>query len=172
MRKCSGRTRVLAAVSLVLALSLLASCSSDSPSNPPAPTVIVISDGEHHLGDNPGSEGQTYDGDFTLSGSFGDIELSIKFLYPNNAGQSGPEIDSPPDIMVNGEKVGLFPSDFPDNDCVSQYREYECDVTLTSDATAVAVEGLNTIQVVAQGVAHPGDDDFVFTDLEVHVYED
>jgi hypothetical protein len=151
---------------------MLASCSSSNPSDAPAPTVIVVTDDEHHLGDNPGSEGQTYDGEFTLSGSFGDVGVSIKFLYPNSAGQSGPEIDSPPDIMVNGEKVGLYPSDFPDNECVSQYREYECDVTLTRDATAAVVAGLNTIQVVSQGAAEPGDDDFVFTDLKVIVERD
>jgi len=155
----------------LLLVSLL-SCSSDDPSGPGTPTVIVVTDDEHHLGDNSGSEGQTFAGDFTLSGSFGDVEVSIKFLYPNNAGQSGPEIDSPPDILVNGDRVGLFPSDFPDNGCVSEYREYECDVTLTRDATGVVVAGLNTIQVVAQGEAHPGDDDFVFTDLEVLVYSD
>jgi hypothetical protein len=99
------------------------------------------------------------------------VDVRIKFLYPNNAGQSGPEIDSPPDIIINGEKVGLYPSDFPDNaQCISQYREYECDVTLTRDATAAVVAGLNTIQVVSQGAAHPGDDDFVFTDLVILVH--
>ena len=161
---------------IVLSLAascLLVSCSSSDPSGPGVPTVIVVTDDEHHLGDNAGSEGQTYDDSFTLSGSFGDVKVSIKFLYPNNAGQSGPEIDSPPDILVNGEKVGLYPSDFPDNaQCISQYREYECDVTLTRDATDEVVEGANTIQVVAQGAAHPGDDDFVFTDLEILVYSD
>jgi hypothetical protein len=43
---------------------------------------------------------------------------------------------------------------------------------MTRDATAAVVEGQNTIQVVSQGAAHPGDDDFVFTDLEVLVYQD
>jgi hypothetical protein len=164
----------LASVALLVAAScLLGSCSDSSPSDPDVPNVILITDEEHHLGDNPGSEGQTYDGNFTISGSFGDVEVSIKFLYPNSAGQSGPEIDSPPDIMVNGAKVGLYATDFPDNaGCISQYREYECDVTIVRDATAEAVQGVNTIQVVAQGVAHPGDDDFVFTDLRVVVYPD
>jgi hypothetical protein len=164
-------SRALVALTVVAAACLLVSCSSSNPSDAPAPTVIVITDGEHHLGDNPGSEGQTFEGGFTLSGSFGDVDVRISFLYPNDAGQSGPEIDSPPDIMVNGEKVGLYPSDFPDNaQCINQYREYECDVTLTRDATAAVVEGLNTIQVVSQGAAHPGDDDFVFTDLVILVH--
>jgi hypothetical protein len=148
------------------------SCSSN-PSDPKSPTIIVITDGEHHLGDNPTADGLTYEDDFTVSGSFGDVEVSIKFLYPNNADQSGPEIDSPPDIMINGEKVGLYPSDFPDNPgCINQYREYECDVTIVRDATSAVVEGNNTIQVVAQGAAHTGDDDFVFTDLSVIVHAD
>ena len=173
MRTSLSGSHLPVALILVVATCLLASCSSSNPSDAPAPAVIVVTDAEHHLGDNSGSEGQTYEGSFTLSGSFGDVEVRITFLYPNNAGQSGPEIDSPPDIMVNGEKIGLFPVDFPDNEqCVSQYREYECDVTLTKDATEAVVEGLNTIQVVAQGAAHPGDDDFVFTDLEVLVYSD
>lgn len=167
------RASSFACVVLLLVVSCaLLSCSSN-PSDPESPTVIVITDGEHHLGDNQGSEGQTYDDDFTLSGSFGDVEVSIKFLYPNSAGQSGPEIDSPPDIIINGERVGLSPSDFPDNaGCINQYREYECDVTLVRDATSAVVEGDNTIQVVSQGAAHPGDDDFVFTNLVVIVHED
>ena len=157
--------------SLLAAACLLVSCSSSSPIDSPVPTVIVISDDEHHLGDNEGSEGQTYEEDFTISGSFGDVEVSIKFLHPNDAGQSGPEIDSPPDIIINGVRVGLAPSDFPDDPgCINQYREYDCDVTITLDATSAVVADSNTIQVVAQGEAHPGDDDFVFTNLKVLVY--
>ena len=160
-------------VSLLAVTCFLASCSSSNPSDPPTPTVIVISDDEHHLGDNEGAEGQTYEENFTISGSFGDVEVSIKFLHPNDAGQSGPEIDSPPDIIVNGVRIGLAPADFPDNPgCINQWREYDCDVTITKDATSAAVADSNTIQVVAQGAAHPGDDDFVFTDLKVLVYPD
>ncbi len=159
--------------SLLAVTCLLVSCSSSNPSDSPVPTVIVISDDEHHLGDNAGAEGQTYEDNFIISSFFGDVEVSIKFLHPNSAGQSGPEIDSPPDIIINGERVGLAPSDFPDNPaCINQWREYDCDVTITRDATSAVTVGNNTIQVVSQGAAHPGDDDFVFTDLKILVYPD
>jgi hypothetical protein len=45
-------------------------------------------------------------------------------------------------------------------------------VTIVNDATSAATEGNNSISVVAQGAAHPGDDDFVFTDLKILVYPD
>lgn len=172
LRSGIGRLSLLNVVLFVAASCLLVSCSSSSPSEPQTPTTIVVTSGEHHLGDNSGSEGQTYESDFTVAGSFGEARVSVKFLYPNNAGQSGPEINSPPDILINGERVGLAAGDFPDDGCVSQYFEYDCDITITRDATSAVVEGDNTIQVVAQGEAHPGDDDFVFTNLKVLLYED
>lgn len=145
------------------------SCDSKNPVRS-EPLMITITADQHHLGDNTGSEGFEYAESFSISNGFNIATLQITFLYPNDAGQSGPEIDSPPEIQINDTVIGLAAGDFPDSaECISQYREYECDVTIFKQVTSYLVLGTNTIKVIAKGAAHDGDDDFVFTDLKIEL---
>lgn len=155
----------------VLVTVTMATYACSKKSNDPAPPrTVTVTAAEHHLGDNPSAEGSEYNATFDITGSFTSATCALTFVYPNAAGQSGPEIDSPPEIYINGTKVGLAASDFPDIPaCINAYREYECDVTLSVSATGAVIAGTNTIRVVAMGAAHAGDDDFVFKDLTVTV---
>jgi hypothetical protein len=86
---------------------LLLSCKNEKSTGPvqSEPILITVTDLEHHLGDNTGSEGREFAESFEISQSFETATLSITFLYPNDEGQSGPEIDSPPEIQINSIKV-------------------------------------------------------------------
>jgi len=150
-------------ISAVFILTTL-SCSSEEP------VSITITDETHHLGDNVGSEGVEYSSSFEITSTYESGILSITFLFPNDAGQSGPEIDFPPEIQINDQKVGLFPSDFPDNpDCINNFREYDCDVTISIEIADKIEMRNNTIRIISKGEAHEGDDDFVFTDLKIEL---
>ena len=156
----------------IFSFYIVLSCKSEKSTQPEQsePVLITITDSEHHLGDNTGSEGMEYSKSFDISESFDSATLFITFLYPNDAGQSGPEIDSPPEIQINNIKVGLYSTDFPDSsDCISQYREYDCDVTIMVDVFDELVVGTNVVKVISKGAAHDGDDDFVFSDLKIEL---
>ena len=157
---------------LFLILLLIISCNSDDTQNPirQEPLYVTIADEPHHLGDNDGSEGQVYSASFEITSSYVIAILSITFLFPNDAGQSGPEIDSPPEIQINDQKVGLTVSDFPENpECISQYREYDCNVTIFIGIADKIKIGINSIRIISKGAAHDGDDDFVFTNLKLEL---
>lgn len=156
-----------------LCFLILSGCSDDSgtSSNPTLVRTITVTDEPHHLGDNPGSEGTEYNSSFDVGTSFTSAKCSISFLYPNSSDVSGPEIDSPPEIYINDQMIGMLATDFPDQPgCISAYREYECDVTIRIGDGGTVISGTNTIRIVAMGAAHQGDDDFVFTDLKVLLY--
>ena len=148
------------------------SCNSDEAGPiKTEPLYITITGEQHHLGDNDGSEGAVFSGNFEVTSLYEIAILSITFLFPNNAGQSGPEIDSPPEIKINNIKVGLSTSNFPDRpECIPDYREYECDVTIFIGIAEHIKIGKNTVTVISKGAAHDGDDDFVFTDLIIELF--
>jgi hypothetical protein len=155
-----------------LIIIFIISCSSDDPQNPirTEPLYITITEEQHHLGDNQGSEGIEYSANFDVPSSYNIATLSITFLYPNDAGQSGPELDSPPEIQINDMRIGLSTSDFPDSSgCISDFREYECDVIIFKDIADEIKIGNNTVRIISKGAAHDGDDDFVFTDLKIEL---
>ena len=158
--------------SVFLILILIISCTSDNPQDPirQEPLYITITNEPHHLGDNDGSEGEVYSASFDITASYEIAILSLTFLFPNDAGQSGPEIDSPPEILINDQTVGLSASEFPENsECISEYREYECDVTIFIGIANQLKMGNNSIRIKSKGVAHDGDDDFVFTNLIIEL---
>lgn len=159
----------------ILALALmLPACGSDSagPSQP-VMDVITVTDQEHHLGDNPGAAGVAYESQFQLPTVVDSAFVSITFLYPNAAAQSGPEIENPPKVSVNATEIGLGTTDFPDNPlCVTGSgpdREYSCNLTVVLTASATVVVGTNAIRVESEA-ATGGDDDFVFSDLLVIIW--
>ncbi len=162
----------LLSVLLLVVLLFTISCNSDDPQDPikTEPLYVTISDESHHLGDNEGSEGTEFSANFETTSSYEIAILSITFLFPNDAGQSGPEIDSPPEIQINGQKVGLSVSDFPENsECISVHREYDCDITIFIGIADNIKIGNNTIRIISKGAAHDGDDDFVFTNLKIEL---
>ena len=161
-------------VALLTCIFTIISCDSDNTKEPikTEPLYITITDEPHHLGDNEGSEGVVYSANFEVNSTYEIAILSITFLYPNDAGQSGPEIDSPPEIQVNNQKVGLTASDFPENsECISVNREYECDVIIFTGIADKLKIGNNTVRIISKGAAHDGDDDFVFTNLKIELLD-
>ncbi len=113
--KGRSHLKACAAVCMLVAFSMLTlSCSSGDPSGPEWPVVMTVTDVQHHIGDNPGNEGQSWFGSFKVSVAFSQAEVSVKFLYPNSLGVSGPEVDRPPQILVNGEEqqAELFPGHY------------------------------------------------------------
>lgn len=158
---------------LFLLGALLPACTK-TPTEADAPIreEIVITEGLHHIGDNPGAEGDTYSASFQLATVVDSASLAITFLYPNPQGQSGPEIANPPQILINSIGVGILTSDFPVDACVTgtgDTREYSCDLTLTLPIADVLEAGTNQIEIISEA-ALGGDDDFVFTDLVLTVW--
>ena len=153
---------------------LLAACDSDSTApEDPVRQEIVVAAGAHHIGDNSGAEGTTFTSEFQVPSSFDSASVSISFLFPNALDVSGPEIDSPPRVTLNGSVLGLTPSDFPANPaCITGTgpgREYSCDISFSLPATSALEVGTNTISVISEA-ASGGDDDFVFSDVLVIVW--
>ncbi len=131
---------------------------------------VTISDESHHLGDNEGSEGTEFSANFETTLSYEIAILSITFLFPNDAGQSGPEIDSPPEIQINGQKVGLSVSDFQKILNASLLIANMIVILPFLSGLLITLKiGNNTIRIISKGAAHDGDDDFVFTNLKIEL---
>ena len=159
-------------LSAAMLLAMLA-CNDSSGPDGPTREQIVITDELHHLGDNTGAEGTAYTAQFQVAGAFDSATVSISLLHPNSLGVSGPEIDNPPQIALNGTTLGLAASDFPANAaCISGTgpgREYSCNITFTLATMGALTTGQNTIRVASEADTG-GDDDFVFTNLIVSVW--
>lgn len=152
--------------SLVVAL-LLNSCGGygDYGSNIISP--IVLSDSEHHVGDNSGAEGMSLSAEFEMPSSFSKVELEITFVHPDIDGTSGPDVDTPPEITINGNKVGVYPGDFSQfPDCITAAREFQCTITFVYDITEETRSGINTFQIKSIAF-YDHADDFTFSDVLV-----
>lgn len=170
----SVRVRSRLVFPALLIVTTLPACSDDSTSpRDPVRQDIVVSASAHHIGDNAGAEGTTYSATFNVSSAFDSATVSISFLYPNAFNVSGPEVDAPPQITLNGNLIGISTSAFPTGDgCITGTgpgREYSCNITFELPATNALQVGSNTIGVASEA-ATGGDDDFVFSGLAVTVW--
>jgi len=157
---------------LVTVVAFLISCEPNNPggSFKTDPLYITITEDQHHLGDNESSEGSEYAAHFDVQFSYEIAILSITFKFPNEHKQSGPKIDSPPEIYLNDKKIGLLSSDFLDSaECISTNREYECDITIFRNVKEQIKTGNNSIRIVSNSSLHNGEDDFVFKDLKIEL---
>ena len=100
----------LAAV--LLASFLVSSCIRNVDPGSTITSPIILSNQQHHVGDNPGAEGLSLYAEFEMPRSFRYAEMDVTFVYPDEDGTSGPDVDTPPEITINGYKVGTFSDDF------------------------------------------------------------
>ena len=128
---------------------------------------VIISNTEHHVGDNPGAEGLALSSKFTLPEGISYASLSITFVYPNSYGQSGPAVDSPPEITINNVKVGVWESDLRAHpNCIDADLEFICNITLSYNITEMVLGGTNTFKIKSTGWGDSADD-FVFSTVMV-----
>lgn len=128
---------------------------------------LVITERQHHVGDNDGAEGLLLTADFTMPSSFGYAELSITFPYPDAFGTSGFDVDSPPEIKINGNKIGVWASELtPYPNCIDSDRAFVCSITFSYDITAYLEGGNNTFSI--RSVSYLDNyDDFAFSDVYI-----
>lgn len=158
--------------SLLLAGFILAStassCGDYGSYGEEITSPIIISSTQHHVGDNEGAEGMVLSADFEMPSNFSFAELVITFVYPNQFDTSGPDVDSPPAITINGSKIGVWTSDleaFPN--CIDSYREFACTITLHYTITSLLVKGTNSFSIRSTGYLDNADD-FTFSTVAVN----
>ena len=128
---------------------------------------VIISNTQHHVGDNDGAEGLMLTADFEMPRSFQYAELSITFPYPDAFGTSGFDVDNPPEIKINGNKVGIWSNQLTQyTDCIDSDRSFVCPITFTYDITSYLTGGTNTFSI--RTVAYWDNyDDFAFSNVSI-----
>lgn len=128
---------------------------------------IIISDTEHHVGDNEGAEGLVLSIDFEMPASFENATISIKLPFPNSYGTSGFTSEYPPGIKINGNQIGIWTSQLSEYpDCIDEYADFICTITVNYDITEHLSSGKNSFEIRSVGnYGHA--DDFVFSDVIV-----
>ena len=152
---------------LLLLAVLLSSCFRNLDEEPTITSPIIISNQQHHVGDNPGAEGLSLYAEFEMPKNFSYAELDITFVYPDEDETSGPDVDTPPEVSINGYKIGTFKEDFLQYpECISDDREFHCTITFTFVVTDVLQAGSNEFRITSKAYLD-NYDDFTFSDVEV-----
>jgi hypothetical protein len=146
---------------------LFNSCFPTVDKEPSIASPIVLSNRQHHVGDNQGAEGLTLYAEFTMPNSFSYAEMDVTFVYPDADGTSGPDVETPPEITINGYKVGVFSEDFKQYpDCISADGEFHCSITFTFNITDELVAGSNIFRITSMAYLD-NYDDFTISDVVV-----
>lgn len=152
---------------LFLAALLVNSCFLNLDPEPLITSPIIISNQQHHVGDNIGAEGLSLYAEFEMPKSFVYAEMEITFVHPDEDGTSGPDVVTPPEITINAYKVGVFTEDFMQfPDCITEEDEFQCTIVFTYDITDVLLAGINEFRITSKAY---GDnyDDFTFSDVVI-----
>ena len=164
--------------------SLVSGCSdNDTPftSNVPVQDNIVLNSVPLHLGDNFTQAplyGPQFIGSDNVTGAFSSAILSVHFMgeiaWPISSPTttiSGVDIGPTPfptgvEVLFNGTKVGLAPSDFPNIPaCINVDNEYTCPFEFTVNVTTLVLKGQNEVTVRCVGTTNL--DDFVIDNVVI-----
>jgi hypothetical protein len=153
---------------IVFLVSLLvSSCFLLVDPEPAITSPIILSSQQHHVGDNPGAEGTSLYAEFEMPKTFSYAELEITFVHPDEDGTSGPDVDTPPEITINGYKVGTFTNDFLQYpECITEDREFQCTIIFTFDITDVLFAGSNEFRITSKAF-EDSYDDFTISDVVI-----
>lgn len=152
-------------LTLFLSSLLLNSCFIKLDSEPIINSPIIISNQQHHVGDNPGAEGISLYAEFEMPRTFIYAELEITFVYPDENGTSGPDVLTPPEISINDYIVGVFSEDFLQYpDCITEDDEFQCTIIFTYDITDVLFAGNNEFRITSKAYSD-NYDDFTISDV-------
>lgn len=152
----------------ILMVSLIINSCIPVDQDPIITSPIVLSNQQHHVGDNVGAEGISLYAEFEMPKSFWYATLEITFVYPDEDGTSGPDVETPPEITINGYKVGVYSSEFKIYpDCITEYDEFQCNITIVYDITNEVQTGNNEFRITSKAY---GDsyDDFTFSDVLIN----
>lgn len=165
-------------VLILLIGGLLSSCGDDDKAV--NSTSLVLNSDPLHLGDNANQaplHGVEFVGSDNVTRLFSSATLSVQFMgeidWPISSPTttiSGVDIGPVPfitgvEVLINGTKVGLDPSDFPTTPaCISVSNEYICPFEFTVDVTAEVVQGTN--EVIVRSL---DGDDFVIKDVVIRL---
>jgi len=157
----------LSFVALVLVSILINSCILNDDKDTGITSPIILSDKEHHVGDNEGAEGLSLYSEFEMPKTFRNAEMDMTFVYPDEAGTSGPDVETPPEITINGNKVGTYSSDFMKfPDCITKDKEFHCTITFTFIITDKLQAGSNVFRITSKAY-YDNYDDFSFSDVVI-----
>lgn len=164
--------------------SLVSGCSdNDTPftSNVPVQDNIVLNSVPLHLGDNFTQVplyGPQFIGSDNVTGAFSSAILSVHFMgeiaWPISSPSttiSGVDIGPAPfptgvEVLFNGTKVGLSPSDFPNIPaCINQFNEYTCPFEFAFNVTTLVLKGQNEVTIRCVGATNL--DDFVIDNVMI-----
>jgi hypothetical protein len=152
---------------VLLASFLVSSCIRPVDPGSTITSPIILSNQQHHVGDNPGAEGLSLYAEFEMPKSFSYAEMDVTFVYPDEDGTSGPDVDTPPEITINGHKVGAFSDDFKQfPDCISEEEEFHCTITFTFIITDELKAGSNEFKITSMAY-FDNYDDFTFSDVVI-----
>lgn len=154
-------------VAVLLMALMINSCLPDTEPEPSITSPIIISNTEHHVGDNEGAEGLSLYAEFEMPKSFSYAEMDVTFVYPDEAGTSGPDVETPPEITINGLKVGTFSEDFKQfPECISEDDEFQCSIIFTFIITDELKAGTNEFRITSKAFLD-NYDDFSFSDVVI-----
>ena len=152
-------------VTVFLVSLLISSCFPKVDQEPSITSPIILANRQHHVGDNEGAEGLTLYAEFEMPNTFSYAELDITFVYPDEDGTSGPDVETPPEITINGYKVGVFSNDFKQfPECISEDGEFHCTVTFTYSITDELQAGSNEFRITSLAF-YDNYDDFTISDI-------
>jgi len=154
--------------SIILFLFIVAgSCGDYGDYAEDITSPVIISNIEHHVGDNDGAEGLALSADFEMPSSFDYATISVTLPYPNSHGTSGFTSEYPPEIKINNSKIGIWESQLAEySNCIDEYGDFNCSLTVSYDITSLLSAGTNSFQIRSVGnYGHA--DDFVFSDVIV-----
>jgi len=153
----------LSFISLFLVSFLINSCVLNVDKDTGITSPIILSDKEHHVGDNEGAEGLSLYAEFEMPKTFRYAEMDVTFVYPDEAGTSGPDVETPPEITINGHKVGIYSSDFMKHpECITKDNEFHCTITFTFIITDKLQAGSNVFRITSKAY-FDNYDDFSFS---------
>lgn len=154
-------------VAAILILLPLYSCLFNVDKEPTITSPIIISNKQHHVGDNEGAEGLSLYAEFEMPKTFSYAEMDVTLVYPDEFGTSGPDVETPPEIAINDYKVGILSDDFKQYpDCISEDGEFHCTITFTFDITDELQAGKNMFSITSMAY-DDNYDDFTFSDVVV-----
>lgn len=134
----------------------------------PIGSPIIISDSEHHIGDDPGASTLAVSSEFEMPSDFRYAEISITLPYPNSSGTVAWTSEYPPVFKINGNVIGILPNQLtPYQNCIDENADFVCPFTFTYDITSIVSVGTNIFYVRSVGNSGSSND-FVFSDVSVH----
>ncbi len=154
-------------VAVILVSYLVNSCIPIVDKEPSITSPIILSNRQHHVGDNEGAEGLSLHAEFEMPTTFRYAEMDVTFVYPDEHGTSGPDVETPPEITINGYKVGIFSDDFKQfPECITTDGEFHCSVTFTINITDELKSGTNVFSITSMAF-FDNFDDFTISDVVI-----